>query len=285
VNLTHPHSPFPGPMLPSARMRCRVRLLIVCLVLAFSNFAWAQSTGSQGLERNIQLLRTSDDFRVRTQAALALGASADDRAVAPLCSALADTNRTVRIASATAISRLHLGGVDCISRQLQVEKDEAVHSALRRALERLGGAAAEPTIGPNTRIFIALEKVSGPARLDDPVRSAFVKGAVGRGDVAFAPRGMSTDEATALLKKYPQAKAFLLSPKLSRPAYEGGNLQIKISVAILTYPGHALMGSFSKSAGMGGISDPDQESENELVVAVAEESMSQFLTLAPTLDP
>lgn len=263
----------------------RVGCLVLCLVLLFATFAHAQTDGTQGIDRNIQLLRTSDDFRVRTQAALALGASVDARAVAPLCSALSDPNRTVRIASATAISRLRKGGADCLERQLQVERDEAVLSALRRSLDRLNGIEPEPAIGPGTRIFVALEKVAGPARLDDPVRAAFVKGALGRSDVAFAPRGLTPDEASTLLKKFPAAKAFLLSPKLNRPTYEGGMLQVKISVAILTYPGHALMGSFSKSAGMSGVSNPDQQSENELVVTVAEESMKQFLALAPSLDP
>ena len=47
-------------------------------------------------------LRTDKDFRVRTQAALALGVSQSDRAVPPLCSGLEDENHTVRAASAAA---------------------------------------------------------------------------------------------------------------------------------------------------------------------------------------
>ncbi len=263
-------------------MPIAIRSLFLGLVLLFSNTALA---GGQGFERNVQLLRSADDFRVRTQAALALGASSEVRAVSPLCSALADSNRTVRIASATALSRLKKGGSDCIKSRLRTEKDTTVLSALRRALARLGGAGAEPAIGPGTQFLIAIDKVAGPSRLNDPVRAAFVKGAAGRSDVAFAPAGQTPQQASADLKKFPGAKAFLLAPKLSRPVYEGGILKVKINVAILTYPGSALMGTFSKSAGMSGISSRDQKSENELVVTVAEEAMKQFLALAPSLNP
>ena len=40
-------------------------------------------------------LKSNDDYRVRTQAALALGASGDDAAVKPLCDALGDSNPSV----------------------------------------------------------------------------------------------------------------------------------------------------------------------------------------------
>ena len=265
-------------------MLSAIRFLLLGFLVLFSNPAWAQGGSSSGIERNIQLLRSSDDFRVRTQAALALGASASERAVKPLCSALADANRTVRIASATAISRLRKGGIDCLQQRLQVEQEASVLSALERAIARLGGVGAESAIGPGTRIFIAIDRLAGPARLNDSVRAAFVKGSVGRSDVAFAPANQNPNEAAEVLKKYPAAKAFLLSPRLSRPVYEGGMVQVKISVAILTYPGSALIGSFSKTAGMSATSE-NQEIENELVATVAEESMKQFLALAPSLDP
>lgn len=260
------------------------RCLAVAFLLLFSNVAVAQGS-SADIEKNIQLLKQSDDFRVRTQAALSLGASADGRATAPLCSALSDGNRTVRIASATGLSRLRKGGSECLAQRLPLETDSAVLSALHRAIDRLGGVSAEPMIGPATRIFVAIDKTAGPARLNGPVRAALVKGALSRSDVAFAPAGQTIEEAAALLKKFPSTKAFLLSPRLSKPVYEGGMLQVKISVAILSYPGKSLLGSFSKSAGMSGISGTNEDAENELVLMVAEESMKQFLTIASSLDP
>jgi len=267
-------------MVDFGRMHLAIRRLTIALIVFFVS-STAVAAGS--LKKNIQLLRSSDDFRVRTQAALALGVSKSERAVAPLCHALGDENRTVRIASATAISRLREGGTECLKRRLKKEKDARVLSALRKAIARLGGAGgAEPTIGPKTRYFVAVEKLSGPSRLDGPVRAAFVKAAKGKSEVAFAPKGQSAAAASKALAKYPRAKGFLLSPKLSRPKYNGGILQVKMSVAILSYPGSALIGSFSKSVGMQ-VSTQTQESENELVLLATEESMKQFLKLAPSL--
>src|SRR5579864_4991122 len=47
-----------------------------------------------------------DDFRVRTNAALALGATNDDDAVGPLCGGLDDPSDVVRQAAAVALKRL-----------------------------------------------------------------------------------------------------------------------------------------------------------------------------------
>lgn len=256
-----------------------LRWIVVCLALLISTLVQA----SDGLDKHIQLLGSASDFRVRTQAALALGASRSERAVTPLCRALSDENRTVRIASATALSRLRLGGQACLKTRLSSEKDSTVVSVIKKALERLGSAGAEPTIGPGTKYYVAIDKLAGPARLDGPVRAAFAKVASRDSSFAFAPQGESQSEAAAALAKHKGAKGYLLSPKLSRPTYEGGVLQVKISIAMMTYPGNALIGNYSKSVGMQGITSEDTEAENELVVLVAEEAMKQFVQLAPSL--
>ncbi len=268
-------------MIPSSRMPQprTLRWLLIFLALLLSMTAQA----SDAIEKNISLLRSSSDFRVRTQAALALGASASSRAVTPLCQALADDNRTVRIASATALSRLRKGGDGCLSARVKVERDSAVLSALKNALARLG-AGAEPAIGPSTKFYVAIQKLAGPERLADPVRKAFVKAGSENPSVAFAPAGESQSTASSVLSKHSGAKGFLLAPRLSRPVYQDGMLQVKMSVAIMSYPGNALIGSYSKTVGMGGIASENTEAENELVVMAAEESMKQFLAIAPTLN-
>jgi hypothetical protein len=170
-----------------------------------------------------------------------------------------------------------------LQERLSSEKDSTVASVIKKALERLGGAGAEPTIGPGTKYYVAIDKLAGPARLEGPVRSAFVKAASGDSAFAFAPQGESQSAATAVLAKHKGAKGYLLSPKLSRPSYEGGVLKVKISIAMMTYPGNALIGNYSKSVGMQGISSENTEAENELVVLAAEEAMRQFVQLAPSL--
>lgn len=270
-------------MIQSNRMLSPVRQVLIVLTLLLVSLP---AFGADALDKNIGLLSQSDDFRVRTQAALALGASGSERALKPLCQALADENRTVRIASATAISRLNKGGQECLKSRVSAEKDKLVLTSIEKALARLGGGSgAEPAIGPDTTVFVAIGKLAGPERLNTPVRAAFVKAVRGRSDVAFAPMGQTLAEAGRVLGQHSRAKGFQLAPKLSKPTYAGGVLQVNMSVAIMSYPENSLLASFSKSVGMQGVTEPDVESENELVLLVAEESMKQFLALAPSLDP
>src|SRR5258708_36533211 len=83
-----------------------------------------------------------DDFRVRTNAALALGASNDDAAVSPLCGGLDDPSDVVRQAVAVALKRLGRGNaVDCLRRRSDVEPRAAVKLEIQRALDALAAAA------------------------------------------------------------------------------------------------------------------------------------------------
>lgn len=84
----------------------RVAALAAACVWLFAPGAWAQAS----LDRLITALKSGGDFRVQTQAALALGASKNQGAVAPLCGALSDPNTTVRAAAAAALGKLALGG-------------------------------------------------------------------------------------------------------------------------------------------------------------------------------
>lgn len=235
-------------------------------------------------EENARLLAESKDFRVRTQAALALGTSGLKQAVGPLCRGVDDENRTVRIAAATALGRLQRGGKGCLQRRLEAESDASVKSTLEKALAQLDGGPAEPSLDGETRFYVAIDKLAGPERLNAPVRAAFVKGASGQTGIAIAPAGEKPEQATKLLAQYRQARAFLLSPKASKPTYEGDKLEIKLSVAILSYPDKAIVGSFSQKVSMSGVSQPDPKSEEELLVTAAESAMQKFLALAPNLD-
>ncbi|MEO6420067.1 MAG: HEAT repeat domain-containing protein, partial [Polyangiaceae bacterium] len=80
-------------------------------LICASVFAVASTVGSNARADNSRVTflterLQSDDFRVRTQAALALGAVDDDGAVTPLCRALSDSSEIVRQISAAALKRL-----------------------------------------------------------------------------------------------------------------------------------------------------------------------------------
>jgi HEAT repeat protein len=84
------------------------RLLPVLLLASVLGFGLASglARADPKVPYLVEQLRTSEDYRVRTQAALALGASGEDAAVKPLCGALDDGNASVRAAAAAALGKL-----------------------------------------------------------------------------------------------------------------------------------------------------------------------------------
>src|SRR5690606_23428768 len=110
---------------------------VAVLFSAYTPSVAAQSSDVAALAKR---LRHSQDFRVRTQAALALGASSDKRAVKALCAGISDANTTVRVAAAAALGRLKRGGASCLTRRLKVEKVAHAREALSRALAQVAPA-------------------------------------------------------------------------------------------------------------------------------------------------
>src|ERR1700723_1695701 len=79
-----------------------------------------------------------DDFRVRTNAALALGATDNDDAVPVLCSGLDDPSELVRQGVAVALKRLARASAhDCLQRRANVETSAAVSTQLKKAPDAL----------------------------------------------------------------------------------------------------------------------------------------------------
>src|SRR5687768_17464665 len=117
-------------MIIPRQARCRAprlwqRWLVVVLTLLTGT-----AVAADRLTELAAKLKTDKDFRVRTQAALALGVSQSERAVAPLCSGLEDENHTVRAASAAALGKLRRGGSECINRRIASEQHPKVKEML-----------------------------------------------------------------------------------------------------------------------------------------------------------
>ena len=75
-------------------------------------------------------------------------------------------------------------------------------------------------------------------------------------------------------------KAFFLSPGVSPPDYSGGNLKVKIEVAMLSYPEKNLIGSYSVNLTEPGVSPGSTQNENELLRMAAERAVDKFATIA-----
>jgi hypothetical protein len=253
--------------------------LLACVVIAAAPGAGAQDK----LDRLARELKTADDFRVRTQAALALGASKNKRALSPLCSGLGDSNATVRAASAAAIGKLKLGGKACLEKRLAKESSGSVKSSIKKALTQIEVTAGsgEPAITNSTKYYLAIGKVIDKSGRDGKevesiVRKTMSKAASAMDGYAVAPNGEKEADAKKRIAKFKQLKAFMLSPKVAEPKYTNGNLTVKIEVAIFTYPGKALKGTIPVKLTQQDVSPKDAASEDELIRMAAERVIEKF---------
>ncbi|MBN2192951.1 MAG: HEAT repeat domain-containing protein [Polyangiaceae bacterium] len=230
-------------------------------------------------------LAHAKDFRVRTQAALALGASKSKRAVDPLCGGLRDENATVRTAAAAGLGKLRKGGVACLKKQLAVEAKVSVKSVIERSISRIEAEVA-PRITDQTKYYVALEAIDDSGRGGDAVARLFHDAAKATAsalpEFAVAPREQSIESAAQLLKSHPSVKGFLLSSKV-KVSYAGATLTVKIDTAIFTYPDRNLLGTFSKTLSMQGVSGPSLAAEDQLIQAGATRSIETFGPMAPKL--
>jgi hypothetical protein len=253
--------------------------MLVLGLLFSSPAAFAQTPDLGRLITNLK----DDDFRVRTQAALALGASKNPRAAEPLCGVLSDRSTTVRAAAAAALGRLALGGEECLQKRLSTESAATVKSAIETALELLGGG--EPVFTKETLYYVAVGKLTDKSGRTTPaferaVRSHMQSAGNELGTFAFAPANETSTRASERLKKHPKVKAFFLSPRLGPFVYAGGNLTVRLEIAIFSYPDKALLGNFAVPLTQEDVPTTDVASENDLVNMAAERCIVKFAKIA-----
>lgn len=246
------------------------------MVVLFACVALAQDR----IVRLAQQLATANDFRLRTQAALALGTTKSKRAIRPLCGGLDDSEVAVRAAAAAALGRLHLGGNACLERRLKSESDDSVKRVIIRALKQIR-AGAEPTITAATRYYIALGRTAdhtgrGGHQVGELVREGVEEAVEGLDQVALAPTRETRAQARRRLAKHRSLKAFYLTASVSKPKYSAGALSVHISIAVFTYPSKSLKGSYSMGLTMQGVSGKDTGSENRLIKMAAQRALERF---------
>lgn len=259
-----------------APLRVATRLVAVLVLCA--------GTASGAGDRLTELatkLKTDKDFRVRTQAALALGVSQSERAVPPLCSGLDDENHTVRAASAAALGKLRRGGSECITRRLSSEQHPKVKEMLAKVLKRLAQPVL-PAIGPDTRYYVAIgpttNKTPGTdGEIDTLVRDALNRELAKDKTLALAPSDETADQAEKLLAKHKGVKSVFIWPKL-QASDEGGALVFKLSFTLFSYPDKAFKGSLAQGASLPGASSSDSGALEQLMDAAAPLIVAKFVS-------
>jgi hypothetical protein len=230
-----------------------------------------------------------DDFRVRTNAALALGSTNDDEAVGPLCAGLADPNELVRQAVAVAIKRLARGSsLECLRKRLPVETNAAVKLQIQRAIEAAEASSGGDSSTPDgTAPFVASAKyyvsispvVNNTARpaaeVERTVRDAIASKLAQLGGYQLAPGGETNVAAKAVIAKR-KLKGFYLAVSVDKLDYSDGSLRVRVKVAVFSYPGRDLRGEVPAGATLPGARPGDRAAEDELIGLVATRAAELF---------
>ncbi len=229
------------------------------------------------------------DPRVRTSAALALGASNADGAVDPLCGGLGDKEDVVRQAAAVALKRLNrTRSLECLRPRESSEPNEAVKIAITRAIEAIasggegGGGGGGETIkeNPNAKYYISLSTVANQTgraqtEVEKIVLNSVRQKLEAAGVVQLAPSSEAPEKAREVMKAR-KMKGFYLAIAVDRFDYADGNLRVKVKIGVFNYPNKSLLGNVDKTLTAQGVSSGDRASEDRLLELAAGLASEQF---------
>lgn len=263
-------------------------LLAASLLAALLAFAAPRTTYADEARLRFFTEKMRDpDARIRTSAALALGASREDGAVEPLCRGLADAADVVRQAAAVALKRLNrTRSLGCLKAREPVEPNEAAKIAIARAIEAIasggegGGESAPIKENPNAKYYVALSTVGNQTGRAKGDVERIVLGAIRRkleasGVVQLAPAAEPSAKAREVMKAR-KMKGFYLAITVDRLDYADGDLRVTVKIGVFNYPNKSLLGSLDMPRTARGVSAADRASEDKLLELAAELISEQF---------
>ena len=261
----------------------------LCALVAATAFVAAPSVARADVRTSflVDQLKSSDDYRVRTQAALALGASNDDAAVQPLCGALSDGKATVKVAAAAALGKLgKSSAVSCLKTALGKETDASAKTQIQKSIASLEGGGGATTIGAGAKYYVAIQltnKTKRPtAELESMVRSAASARLTTKKEVAVAPKSEASSAASSVIKSK-NLKGFLLIASVEAPIYSGGSLTQVVRVTVTSYPGKAIQAEFAPKLTQSDTPSSDPASEAMLIKMCVENAVDTFHKVVSTL--
>jgi HEAT repeats len=264
-------------------IRLPLRALVVGLI---SIVAWSPpSSAAEGrVPFLIDQLKNATDFRLRTQAALALGASEDSSAVAPLCGGLDDGSESVRSASAAALGKLkNPAGLGCLKRHAG-DASASVRSVIDRSVQVLesstGKPAKPPPPGPNDSVYVAIGSVTDKTgRSDDSVPQlvavAMQNKLLSTRGYAVAPQGETGTVARKVIRQN-SLRGYMLQARVEPPRSNGSDLTVLVRVTMWSYPEKSLQGEFTPKLTMPGASIGDRDTEDNLIKMAVERAIDSF---------
>lgn len=228
----------------------------------------------------------SEDFRIRTQAALALGASRDAAAVRPLCGAVSDSNATVKLAVVAALGKLGNSSGNACLQSARASADAATQKAIDQALEKIILGGDPPPPGAAAKWYVAIQVTNKTGRpnleIEGVIRKAMQDKLLANPACAVAPRSETTAQGKDLVKNK-KLTGYLLMASVEPLSYSGGNLTVQVKVTMWTYPDKALKAEFQPKLTQQNTSKGDTESENVLIGMGAESAIQSFTKVAASL--
>ena len=228
-----------------------------------------------------------DDFRVRTNAALALGATHDDGAVAPLCGGLTDPSDVVRQAVAVALKRLaRPASLPCLRGRSAVEAKPSVKLQIDRAIDAIEAAQEAPAEGSRgtavatPRFYVSVSRIVNHSSRDSSEVERIVRDAIASklaevGGYEIAPTRETSEAARAVVTKR-RLKGYFLSVSVDPFDYSGDALRVRVKMAVFSYPGKDLRGEVPAGATLAGVRAGDSTSEDQLMGVVAARATELF---------
>jgi HEAT repeats len=233
-----------------------------------------------------------DDFRVRTSAALGLGATNDDNALKPLCTALNDPSDVVRQAVALALKRLaRPAALSCLKGRLSTEDSSAVKLQLTRAISDLSASSAPtatvatvdnftPKAVSGAKFYVSISSITNntgraQADVDRVVLGAMRSKLEATGKHQLAPMTETPDLARAVVAKR-KMNGYYLAISVDKFDYSDGNLRVRIKTAVFSYPGKSLLGEVPSGLTQTGVSPGDKSAEENLLGIAAQRAVDLF---------
>jgi hypothetical protein len=243
-------------------LRClKVYLSVAAVCLCAAQAARADSR----TDFLVRMLLTSSQFRVRAQAALALGSSSPEAsAVSALTSALRkDEHPAVRAASASALERLQATGALAALRDALRDNDKAVRATAKRAVDALSRSVAPPPSSASAQqgqsmfyvgVGVPASQVASltPGLLRS-LREHVAREVLQFAGVRLAPEKETPAAAARELKAQKLTGYFIDSSVTSLETKPDGSIRAQVSVIVGTYPGRDMRAMLSGAATVSGV--------------------------------
>lgn len=267
--------------------------VIVGVLLALVCCSDAQADGRT--EYLVRLLRTSDAFRVRVQAALSLGrVEGDPTVVQALGDALGDDHPAVRTAAAASLERLADPAALPALKARRQDADASARKAIVRAIEVLDRVArtrprstgsssgTEPTspTGPS-RFYIGVGLPGTRADIDrgtlEQTRQFLIEQVKSLPGIRVAPPNESRRDAERVLAAS-RLKGFFLDSSITQVERTPQGLRVAVSIVINTYPDRNMRAMLNGAATVpGGSSNADRQLAIEGAIRSALRRLPQAL--------